>query len=220
MFRNTRSFCGLLLVAGAILFWSAGPSLAGHGGGGHGGGHGGGGHVGGGFRGGNVVGHLGARVVVSSSLVRPFYRTGYPGYFYPYTGYYPYANSYLYSSYYPSLAGYSAVGGGVPLMGTATLPVPVPQNERIANIQLKVPANAEVWFQGEKMALTGPLRVFQSPPLPPGSKFVYDIRARWKEDGKDVVQAQSIIVFAGADLSVQFPIPEPPPEQTQPDRPR
>lgn len=218
----------LLLVAGAILFWSAGPSLA-HGGGHGGGGHGGGGHAVGGFRSGPVVGHIGGNVVgrvgVSNAFVRPYYRNGYSGYYYPYSGYYPYSSSYYYpySSSYLYAPSYSVggvspyYGGGLPLTGTATLPMPGPQTDAIARIHMKVPADAEVWFQGEKMSATGSLREFQSPPLPPGSKYAYEIRARWRQDGREVMQMQTIPVFAGADVTVQFPIPQQPPEQTPPE---
>jgi uncharacterized protein (TIGR03000 family) len=76
-----------------------------------------------------------------------------------------------------------------------------------AHIQLRVPASAEVWFEGQKMAATGSLRDFRSPPLEPGQRYVYEIKARWRQGGRSVTQTQRVGVEAGANVTVTFPVP-------------
>lgn len=259
MFGHTRSFCGLLLLAGAMLLWSAGPSFArggghggGHGGGFHGGGfhaggiHAGGFHAGGfhtgGFHAGGFHGGVFNRGYYGGyGYHRPYYFGGgyyggfggYGGYGYPFLGgySYPYYNSYYYpyysNNYYPNYsssylyAPYYSTGGYPYTNGTITtlsaqqaapaVP-PVPQNQT-ALVHVQVPPNAEVWFSGEKTNSTGTVRDFQSPPLTPGSRYAYDIRARWQQDGQEVTQEQTVTVWAGANVTVTFPRPEAPPQQ-------
>jgi hypothetical protein len=95
----------------------------------------------------------------------------YPGYDY---------NSYPYYSAYPNYD-YGNYGELAP---SADLPAPVPsdsataQTDTTIRISVKVPANAQLWFDGSKMTSTGTVRTFQSPPLNPG-RYTYVIRARW-----------------------------------------
>jgi uncharacterized protein (TIGR03000 family) len=64
-------------------------------------------------------------------------------------------------------------------------------------INLRVPGNAEVWFDGSKTSQTGRQRSFVSPPLQPGRNYSYNIRARWIEAGRPVEQTRRINVRAG-----------------------
>jgi uncharacterized protein (TIGR03000 family) len=74
-----------------------------------------------------------------------------------------------------------------------------------ALIQLRVPNNAEVFFEGEKTNQTGPQRRFVSPPLQVGTTFTYDVRARWMDDsGKPVEKTQQVKVQAGRRSMVDF----------------
>ena len=75
-----------------------------------------------------------------------------------------------------------------------------------AELNVAVPANAEVWFEGEPTTSTGLRRQFESPPLTPGTEYTYDVRARWKENGRDVTQTQKVKVTAGAHVNVNFPV--------------
>jgi uncharacterized protein (TIGR03000 family) len=81
------------------------------------------------------------------------------------------------------------------------------RGERIARLRVRVPAGAEVWFDGFKTSSTGPAREFETPPLRPG-KYAYTVRARWKEDGQEVTQSRDVVVTPGADIQVQFPRPD------------
>jgi uncharacterized protein (TIGR03000 family) len=75
-----------------------------------------------------------------------------------------------------------------------------------------------IWLEGTKTLQTGTSRAFISPPLEAGHRYVYEIRARWQQDGKEVEQAQTVTVRAGSRVRVLFPTaPEP---ETLPDAQR
>lgn len=78
-----------------------------------------------------------------------------------------------------------------------------------ARVQVHVPANAVVWFDGARTQATGAVRNFQSPNLTPGDRYVYTIRARWNQDGRQLTQSQQVDVGAGAQIEVTFPRPAP-----------
>jgi uncharacterized protein (TIGR03000 family) len=201
---------GVPAVVAAVLLM-AGPAWAQrHGGGGHGGGFHGGGFHGGGFHPGNFP-HGGFHH-------GNFHHRGafFPGYYY---GYYP---GYYYGSYpsydlgYDSASdlGYSYGGvappyySGYQALEPPSTGSPDPasaQADSTAHLTLRVPANAELWFEGVKTTSTGSIREFQSPPLSLG-RYTYEIRARWTENGRDVAQTQMVVVSPGAHLTVDFPV--------------
>jgi uncharacterized protein (TIGR03000 family) len=73
-----------------------------------------------------------------------------------------------------------------------------------AEIQVRVPDDAELWFNGARTQLTGTTRVFQSPPLEPGARYSYDVKARWTEGGKAVERTLRVPVAAGSRREVDF----------------
>jgi uncharacterized protein (TIGR03000 family) len=74
-------------------------------------------------------------------------------------------------------------------------------------ITTQVPPNAEIWFDDQKTAQTGPFRSFISPPLNEDRNFVYHIRARWTENGKQVEKDRRLEVHPGDRLFVAFTQP-------------
>jgi uncharacterized protein (TIGR03000 family) len=72
-------------------------------------------------------------------------------------------------------------------------------------LSVQVPAEAEVWLEGAKTQQSGPTRTFVSPPLERGADFAYEIRARWREKGREVEQTQTVVVHTGDRLTVTFP---------------
>jgi uncharacterized protein (TIGR03000 family) len=65
-------------------------------------------------------------------------------------------------------------------------------------IDVRVPANAEIWFEGQKTSQMGSFRRFISPPLEPGKEYTYEIRASWTEEkGPPQEQKRQINVRAG-----------------------
>jgi uncharacterized protein (TIGR03000 family) len=87
------------------------------------------------------------------------------------------------------------------LFGAAT-PAPA---AALAQIDLQVPADAQVWFDGEKTTQTGSPRQFVSPPLTPGRAYTYEVRAAWKEGGREVMESRRLSVRAGDHLTASFP---------------
>ena len=125
-------------------------------------------------------------------------------------------------------AGYSAVYGNYPFVHTHIpsivitnqLPPPAPLVDvpaATALIRVRVPADAEIWFSGEKTSQRGEWRLFLTPILKEGQSLDYEVRARWKQDGKEVDQTRKITVSSGDRLTIDFlrpageDIPELPP---------
>lgn len=85
-----------------------------------------------------------------------------------------------------------------------TLPTP---QARPAELTLRVPARAELWFEGTKTRQTGTERVFATPPLDVGAKYAYTVRMRWTEGGKMRERTREIIVRAGDRQSIDLTQP-------------
>jgi len=97
--------------------------------------------------------------------------------------------------YYGAGAGYAGESYGAPSGGA--------MDNRVV-IGVRVPANAEVWFEDQKTSQTGMIRHFASPPLESDRKFTYHIRARWTEDGRQVEKDRKLEVHPGDQLFVNF----------------
>jgi uncharacterized protein (TIGR03000 family) len=69
---------------------------------------------------------------------------------------------------------------------------------------ITVPADAEVWFDGAKTTQTGSEREFVSPPLHRGQSYSYDVRARWKDGGRQVDRTRRVTFYAGDELTLDF----------------
>jgi uncharacterized protein (TIGR03000 family) len=76
-----------------------------------------------------------------------------------------------------------------------------------ARIRLHLPADAEVWFEGHKTSQKGAVRDFYSPPLEPGKRFSYQVRARWTEDGRPVERERTVRVHADSRAEVDLTAP-------------
>ena len=95
---------------------------------------------------------------------------------------------------------------------TAGVPAPVPPptaDDGLAMVQVIVPADATVWFNGQLTTTGGEQRVYASPALTPGLDYHYVIHARWTDGGRVVNQTRTIVVRAGAHVGVDFTRPEP-----------
>ncbi len=86
---------------------------------------------------------------------------------------------------------------------------PPPVEKGSAKLTVRVPADADVFFDGSPTTQTGTQRVFVTPALEAGSNYTYSIRARWTENGQPVQQTRTIPVKAGANLVVDFLSPLP-----------
>ncbi len=226
MLRKTFTLSGMLFVAAALIFLTPGPSDAAF----HGGFHVGGFHLGG-YHVGSYNYHP-----YYAGYHRGWYHH-YPyfgGYYglYPYSGgyygYYPYydysgltsGTAYYpgYGSYYyqpaPSSADEATLGGstsdGERSAAVGTSPA---RADTRAHFTVNVPADARLWFNNTPMTATGPVRQFNSAPLTPGSRYMYDITASWNENGHEVTQKQNVQFDVGTHVNVYFPLPPKPTEQ-------
>jgi uncharacterized protein (TIGR03000 family) len=134
-------------------------------------------------------------------------------------GFYGYGSSYASSpsGYGSASAGYSgpAVSGYYsPPAGSAPVAVRsagygTDLADNLGYVRMEVPADAEIWIDGVKTSQTGPVRTFVSQPLDPGQKCVYQVRARWTENGRTVEQTRQVNVRANARTNVDFNRPAP-----------
>ena len=79
--------------------------------------------------------------------------------------------------------------------------------DNTAQVEVRLPADADLWFEGHKTAQTGSDRSFRSPELEPGHDYVYDVQARWTADGKPVDETRKVTVHAGDHVVVNFTQP-------------
>lgn len=127
-----------------------------------------------------------------------------PFYTYPYNGYYGGYSPYAYAA--PRSRGGAGLVGSYPDGYAAFYAPATPRTSPRAHISVRVPAGAQLWFDDTPTNTSGNVRQFDTPPLEPGSEYRYDVRARWKESGREVTQTQRIRFTPGAQVNVQFPL--------------
>jgi uncharacterized protein (TIGR03000 family) len=76
--------------------------------------------------------------------------------------------------------------------------------EARATVVVHVPAEAELWLEGSKGKQTGEIRRFRTPPLEAGRNYSYEVRARWRAEGKVVDQTREVAVCGGETTVVDF----------------
>src|SRR5262249_38838927 len=102
---------------------------------------------------------------------------------------------------YPMSAYYAPIGQvpGVTYVipeSNSNLTVAEADSSRAVQIDVRVPTGAMIWFDGAATTQTGSLRRFVSPPLKPDTDYVYWVKARWQEDGRDVTRTREVTVQA------------------------
>jgi len=78
----------------------------------------------------------------------------------------------------------------------------------------RVPADAELRFDGTLTAETGELRRFITPALIAGKAYRYDISVTWNEDGRPIRRDRQVTFQAGDRLLVDLTRPSPGEERT------
>ncbi len=73
-----------------------------------------------------------------------------------------------------------------------------------AIITIHVPADAEVWFDGDLTKQRGDVREYKTHALPVGELYHSDIRARWKENGRVLDQTRNVPASANHRTLVDF----------------
>ena len=97
------------------------------------------------------------------------------------------------------------------LLAALALPGGAVRAEEQAKVKITVlaPPDAEIYFDGSPTEQKGAERLFVSPPLTVGTKYHYDVLARWKEGDKTVEQTRRVVVTGGAEVRVDFLTPPP-----------
>jgi uncharacterized protein (TIGR03000 family) len=86
---------------------------------------------------------------------------------------------------------------------------PAATGDGSAKITVVVPADAEVYFDGNDTTQTGTERAFVTPPLEQGATYSYSIRALWTEEGSPIEKTGKVPIRAGSQLRVDFTSPLP-----------
>ncbi len=83
---------------------------------------------------------------------------------------------------------------------------------KVAYIRVRVPANAELWINNDKRTQNGVVREFVTPALDPDHIYVYNVKARWREEGGIAVEKTlRVRTISGMRVTVNFV--RPPAEQ-------
>jgi uncharacterized protein (TIGR03000 family) len=236
MFRNAFWFGVALLLSGSTILAAPGVSSAqrgGHVGGANFGGYRGGaehyGSYSGGYRYGYPYAHYGygyGRYYPYAGYT-PFYYSDYPGLGYDSSDSGSYGTNPYYSGpfdryYYDTAppAGSAQAAGNGPSTTSSYRSNYGPADDAAAHVTVNVPADARVWFEDTLTKSTGTVRRFDSPPLTPGERYTYRVRASWNDHGKEVTQTQEVEVRAGANVRVDFAVaPDTADQRTAPPKP-
>ena len=83
--------------------------------------------------------------------------------------------------------------------------VPTSEPTKLAYIRVRVPAGAELWINGQKGKQAGAVREFVTPALDPDHIYVYNVRARWTEEGGiNVEKSLRVRTISGTRVTVNF----------------
>jgi uncharacterized protein (TIGR03000 family) len=82
-------------------------------------------------------------------------------------------------------------------------PAPLPEKD-VARVNVLVPSEAALIFNGVRMPQTGSVREFVTPALETGRDYTYNVRATWSENGREVTRDQVIHVRPGERTDVDF----------------
>jgi uncharacterized protein (TIGR03000 family) len=73
-----------------------------------------------------------------------------------------------------------------------------------ARVTVKLPADARLYVDDVLCPLTSDTRSFNTPELPAGKSYFYDLKAEVVRDGKKRVATQHVLVEAGKLVTVEF----------------
>lgn len=95
---------------------------------------------------------------------------------------------------------------------------PRTEPSKVAYIRVRVPANAQLWINNDRRTQAGAMREFVTPALDPDHIYIYNVRARWTEEGGiNVEKTLRVRTISGTRVTVNFV--RPPAEQPRPAAP-
>jgi uncharacterized protein (TIGR03000 family) len=150
-----------------------------------------------------------------------YYGTNYSNWPSNYGSYYGYRPSYYgttyttlpsyygssYSNYAPSYAYVPSSGISSPQTSTSFYYSPSQEQSALmdkAAVEVHVPADAELWIDGQPTTQRGETRTFETPQFAVGRGFSYELRARWMEDGKPVDETRRVELQPGERQVLDF----------------
>jgi uncharacterized protein (TIGR03000 family) len=78
------------------------------------------------------------------------------------------------------------------------------QDDRQAHVLIRLPAaDAQVWFDDHRTQQEGMQRLFDTPPLESGT-YSYKIRAKWRQNDKDMERTRTVRIQPGKTVTVDF----------------
>lgn len=102
----------------------------------------------------------------------------------------------------------AALPGGSPRPLPGLPATPLEHKTTPALIKVKVPENATLWFESQKMSQPGTARIFQSPGLEAKKTYYYKVKVSWPIGvgtmAKDFVTEQEVAVRGGETTTVDF----------------
>jgi uncharacterized protein (TIGR03000 family) len=93
----------------------------------------------------------------------------------------------------------SELPGGMGYVSTAA-----PVADGLARITVTVPPDAKLTFSGDKTVQTGTVRRFEATELVPGRQYSYEVKATWKEQGREMIRSRHITFRAGDVINLTF----------------
>lgn len=102
-------------------------------------------------------------------------------------------------------AGSAPGPGSAPAAGVS---VPSPPARSTARITVRLPADAELWFESVKTRKAGTERAFTTPAVQTGGHYGYLVTARWIRDGNTITRERMVRFQAGSDVVVDFERPD------------
>jgi uncharacterized protein (TIGR03000 family) len=81
-----------------------------------------------------------------------------------------------------------------------------PSKEEVntARVTVRLPEDARLYVDGVSCPLTSATRSFSTPPLEPGKKYQYTLKAELLRDGETYADSKRITVQAGKESTVDF----------------
>jgi uncharacterized protein (TIGR03000 family) len=87
-------------------------------------------------------------------------------------------------------------------------PQPITLSDSDVLFNVRVPASATVWVNGDRTSQTGDRRDFVSSDLTPGKSYTFDFKAQWTQGMKVIIARQRVKVHGGEQHAVNLLMPE------------
>jgi uncharacterized protein (TIGR03000 family) len=99
--------------------------------------------------------------------------------------------------------------------GAGAAPASIPWDRAPATIRVRLPADAELTFDGHITHSKSAERLFMTPPLPRGRAFRYAVKCQFIRAGMKITVEEDITVQAGRETRVSLDVPREVPTDTE-----